>query len=190
VTGGVIAGSAKLVGAVRDRAKVWGPALDPHAVWLLERGIKTLAVRMERHNRNGMAVAQWAETHPGIARVHYPGLASHPDHAVARRVLDGFGGMLGLEIAGGGDAAARFVRAVKLAKLAPSLGGVETLMSEPRYTSHAGMSRERREANGIRDGFVRVSLGIEDADDIIADIEQALEAAGAGMDAPREMAAD
>jgi cystathionine beta-lyase/cystathionine gamma-synthase len=190
VTAGVIAGSARLVNAVRDRAKVWGPALDPHAVWLLERGIKTLAVRMERHNRNGMEVARWAEAHPGIARVHYPGLESHPDHETARRVLDGFGGMLGIEIAGGGDAAARFVRAVKLAKLAPSLGGVETLMSEPRYTSHAAMSLERREANGIRDGFVRVSLGIEDAADIIADLEQALEAAGAGTEARQEMAAD
>jgi cystathionine beta-lyase/cystathionine gamma-synthase len=192
VTAGVIAGSSARVNAVRDRARVWGPALDPHAVWLLERGMKTLAVRMERHNRNGIEVARWAETHPGIARVHYPGLASHPDHAVARRVLDGFGGMIGLEIAGGGDAAARFVRALRLAKLAPSLGGVETLLSEPRYTSHAGMSRERREANGIRDGFVRVSLGIEDAHDIIADFAQALEASGAGdrSDAPREMAAD
>lgn len=177
VTAGVIAGSRARVNAVRDRAKVWGPALDPHAVWLLERGMKTLAVRMERHNRNGMAVAAWAEGHPGIARVHYPGLASHPDHAVAERVLDGFGGMLGIEIAGGGEGAARFVRAVRLAKLAPSLGGVETLLSEPRYTSHAGMSPERRAANGIRDGFVRVSLGIEDADDIIADFDQALRAA-------------
>jgi cystathionine beta-lyase/cystathionine gamma-synthase len=193
VTAGVIAGSARLVNAVRDRAKVWGPALDPHAVWLLERGIKTLAVRMERHNRNGQLVSEWAETHPGVARVHYPGLRSHPDHATAKRVLDGFGGMLGLEIAGGGDAAARFVAALKLAKLAPSLGGVETLVSEPRYTSHAAMTRERREANGIRDGFVRVSLGIEDAVDLIADFAQALEAAGADAgseDAPREMAAD
>ncbi len=193
VTAGVIAGSARLVNAVRDRARVWGPALDPHAVWLLERGIKTLAVRMERHNRNGQLVAEWAETHPGIARVHYPGLRSHPDHETAKRVLAGFGGMMGLEIAGGGDAAARFVAALKLAKLAPSLGGVETLVSEPRYTSHAAMTRERREANGIRDGFVRVSLGIEDAVDLIADFAQALEAARADSrqeDAPREMAAD
>ncbi|HYH83106.1 MAG TPA: PLP-dependent aspartate aminotransferase family protein [Longimicrobium sp.] len=194
VTAGVIAGGARLVDAVRDRAKVWGPVLDPHAVWLLERGIKTLAVRMERHNRNGIAVAEWGERHPGIARVHHPSLPSHPDHAIARRVLGGFGGMMGLEIAGGGDAAALFVRALKLAKLAPSLGGVETLVSEPRYTSHSAMTRERREANGIRDGFVRVSLGIEDAEDIIADFEQALEAVGAGVEAedsaPREMAAD
>ncbi|HKP77153.1 MAG TPA: PLP-dependent aspartate aminotransferase family protein [Longimicrobiaceae bacterium] len=188
VTAGVIAGSRARVNAVRDRAKVWGPALDPHAVWLLERGMKTLAVRMERHNRNGMAVAAWAERHPGLARVHYPGLASHPDHATAARVLDGFGGMVGFEIAGGGPAAARFVRALKLAKLAPSLGGVETLVSEPRYTSHAGMTPERRAANGIRDGFVRISLGIEDADDLIADFDQALAAASAGE--PTEMAAD
>lgn len=182
VTAGVIAGSRERVNAVRDRAKVWGPALDPHAVWLLERGMKTLALRMERHNANGIAVAAWAETQPGIARVHYPGLASHPDHAVAKQVLDGFGGMVGLELAGGGEAAARFVRALKVAKLAPSLGGVETLISEPRYTSHAGMSPERRAANGIRDGFIRVSLGIEDATDIIADFEQALAAANVGVE--------
>ena len=120
VTAGVIAGGRERVAAVRQRATVWGPLLDPHAVWLLERGIKTLAVRMERHNRNGMEVAAWAEGHPGIAKVHYPGLPSHPDHETAKRVLRGFGGMLGLEIAGGGDGAARFVRALKLAKCAPS----------------------------------------------------------------------
>jgi methionine-gamma-lyase len=189
VTAGIIAGSRARVQAVRDRAKVWGPALDPHAVWLLERGMKTLAVRMERHNANGMAVARWAETHPGIAQVHYPGLASHRDHETARRVLDGFGGMIGLEIAGGGPAGAVFVQSLKLAKLAPSLGGVETLVSEPRYTSHAAMTPERREANGIRDGFIRVSLGIEDADDIIADFAQALDAVAARFPA-HEMAAD
>jgi cystathionine beta-lyase/cystathionine gamma-synthase len=189
VTAGIIAGSRERVKAVRDRAKIWGPALDPHAVWLLERGMKTLAVRMERHNANGMAVARWAETHPGIAQVHYPGLSSHRDHETARRVLDGFGGMIGLEIAGGGPAGTVFVQALKLAKLAPSLGGVETLVSEPRYTSHAGMTPERREANGIRDGFIRVSLGIEDADDIIADFAQALDAVAAAHPA-HEMAAD
>jgi cystathionine beta-lyase/cystathionine gamma-synthase len=151
--------------------------------------MKTLAVRMERHNANGMAVAEWAERQPGITRVHYPGLASHPDHETARRVLDGFGGMIGLEVAGGGPAAAKVVRALKLAKLAPSLGGVETLVSEPRYTSHAAMTPEEREANGIRDGFLRVSLGIEDAADLIADLEQALAAAGAGSEPHVDMAA-
>ena len=176
VTAGVLAGSRARIGEARKRARVWGPALDPHAAWLLERGIKTLSVRMERHNRNGMEVARWAETRPEIARVFYPGLPSHPDHEIARRVLDGFGGMVGIELAGGGPAADRFVRALRLAKLAPSLGGVETLISEPRYTSHAAMSRGQRAANGIRDGFIRVSLGIEDAEDLIADFDQALRA--------------
>ncbi|MBW3571632.1 MAG: PLP-dependent aspartate aminotransferase family protein [Gemmatimonadetes bacterium] len=178
VTAGVLAGSAARIGEARKRARVWGPVLDPHAAWLLERGIKTLSVRMERHNRNGMEVARWAETRPEVARVFYPGLPSHPDHQTACRVLDGFGGMVGLELEGGGAAADRFVRALRLAKLAPSLGGVETLVSEPRYTSHAGMTPEQRAANGIRDGFIRVSVGIEDAADLIADLDQALRAIG------------
>ncbi len=177
VTAGVIAGSREAVAGVRARAAIWGPALDPHAAWLLERGIKTLAVRMERHNRNGMEVARWAERQPGIAAVMYPGLPSHPDHETATRLLDGFGGMVGIELAGGGEAASRFVPALKLAAVAPSLGGVETLVSEPRYTSHAAMPPADREALGIRDGFLRFSLGIEDAEDIIGDIEQALSSA-------------
>ncbi|MBD0320428.1 MAG: PLP-dependent transferase, partial [Gemmatimonadetes bacterium] len=136
----------------------------------------TLAVRMERHNSNGLAVARWAEAEPGVARVHYPGLASHPDHETARRTLHGFGGMIGIEVEGGGEAATRFVGALQLAKAAPSLGGVETLVSEPRFSSHYAMTPGERAANGIRDGFVRVSLGIEDADDLIADFAQALRA--------------
>jgi cystathionine beta-lyase/cystathionine gamma-synthase len=180
VTAGVLAGSRALIDRVHQRAKVWGPVLDGHGAWLLERGIKTLAVRMERHNANGMTVARWAEGHPGVARVHYPGLPSHPDHERARTLLDGFGGMLGLEIAGGGPAATRFVAALRLIKAAPSLGGVESLISEPRHTSHAGMTAEQRAANGIRDGFVRISLGIEDAADIIADIDSALAEATSG----------
>ncbi|HET6763510.1 MAG TPA: PLP-dependent aspartate aminotransferase family protein [Longimicrobiaceae bacterium] len=176
VTAGVISGSRARTAPVRERGKVWGPMLDGHAAWLLERGIKTLALRMERHNRNGLEVARWAEGHPGVARVHYPGLPGHPDHATASRLLAGFGGMLGIELRGGGPAAAAFVDALKLAAVAPSLGGVETLVSEPRYTSHAAMTPEQREANGLRDGFIRLSLGIEDAADIIADLDQALAA--------------
>ncbi|MET0398544.1 MAG: aminotransferase class I/II-fold pyridoxal phosphate-dependent enzyme [Longimicrobiaceae bacterium] len=176
VTAGAVLGGAELAGEVRRRAQVWGPALDPHAAWLLERGIKTLAVRMERHNRNGLEVARRVEGLPGVARVHYPGLPSHPDHEVARRVLCGFGGMVGIEVEGGGEAAGRFVRALRLAKPAPSLGGVETLVSEPRFTSHAAFTPAEREALGIRDGFFRFSLGIEDADDLVVDIERALEA--------------
>ena len=177
VTAGVVSGSREHTAAVRQRARVWGPMLDGHAAWLLERGIKTLSVRMERHNRNGLEVARWAEGRPGVARVHHPGLESHPDHETARRVLGGFGGMMGLELAGGGAAADRFVAALRLAKVAPSLGGVETLVSEPRFTSHAGLTPQGREAAGIRDGFIRFSLGIEDAADIIADIDGALRAA-------------
>lgn len=178
VTAGLLAGSRARVGEARKRARVWGPALDPHGVWLLERGMKTLSVRMERHNRNGEEVARWAEARPEIARVLHPSLPSHPDHEVARRVLDGFGGMIGFQLRGGGEAATRFVRALRLAKLAPSLGGVETLVSEPRFTSHAAMTPEERAANGIPDGFVRISLGIEDAADIIGDFDRALRAAG------------
>ena len=177
LTAGAVLGGAELVGEVRARAQVWGPALDPHAAWLLERGIKTLAVRMERHNRNGLEVARRVEALPGVARVHYPGLPSHPDHDTARRTLCGFGGMVGIEVEGGGQAAGRFVRALRLAKAAPSLGGVETLVSEPRFTSHAAFTQAEREALGIRDGFFRFSVGIEDADDIVADVAQALEAA-------------
>jgi cystathionine beta-lyase/cystathionine gamma-synthase len=175
VTAGAVAGRADLVASVRDRARIFGPVLDPHAASLVERGMKTLAVRMERHNRNGLEVARWAETHPAVARVAYPGLESHPDHARASRLLDGFGGMVGIELKGGGAAATRMVRALRVAKLAPSLGGVETLVSEPRHTSHAGLGAEERAALGIPDGFVRFSIGIEDAGDLIADLRQALE---------------
>lgn len=178
VTAGAVAGRADLMAGVLQRARILGATLDPHAAWLVERGIKTLDVRMERHNRNGLAVAAWCEQQPEFARTHYPGLPSHPDHALATRLFDGFGGMLGLELAGGGEAAMRFVRALRLAKLAPSLGGVETLVSEPRHTSHAALSPAEREAIGIADGFVRFSLGIEDADDLIADMEQALRTVG------------
>jgi cystathionine beta-lyase/cystathionine gamma-synthase len=178
VTAGVVCGNEARIAEVRDRARIFGAALDPHAAWLLERGIKTLALRMQRHNENGMRVATWLEGQPAVRRVHHPGLASHPDNEMAARLLDGYGGMLSIELAGGGPAAAGFVRALRLAKLAPSLGGVETLVSEPRYTSHAGLSPQQREALGIPDGLVRFSLGIEDADDIIDDIRQALAAVG------------
>lgn len=178
VTAGVVTGPKERVARVRERATVWGPMLDGHAAWLLERGMKTLALRMERHNANGVAVARWAEAQPAIARVFYPGLASHPDHAVARRLLDGFGGMVGIELHGGAEAATRFVRALELARVAPSLGGVETLVSQPRYTSHATMPPQQREALGIGDGFVRLSVGIEDVDDLLADFAAALRAAG------------
>jgi cystathionine beta-lyase/cystathionine gamma-synthase len=174
VIAGAVGGSASGIEEVIRLMRLWGQSIDPHQAWLLDRGMKTLAVRMERHNANGLAVARWAEGHRGIAAVHYPGLESHPDHEIARRLLDGFGGMLGLEIAGGVPATERFLRRLKVFAHAPSLAGVESLVSEPRITSHKHMTAEGRAALGIRDGFVRVSCGIEDAEDLIADLEQAL----------------
>ena len=119
-------------------------------------------------------MAQWCSRQKAIAKVHYPWLPGHPDHEVAARLLGGFGGMLGIELKGGGRAAERFLRALKIAAHAPSLGGCETLVSEPRFTSHASLSAEERERAGIPDGFLRFSLGLEDADDLIADFAQAL----------------
>jgi cystathionine beta-lyase/cystathionine gamma-synthase len=175
VIAGAVAGSPSFVEEVNRLMRLWGQAIDPHAAWLVDRGMRTLALRMARHNANGAAVAEWAASHPAIATVHYPGLPSHPDHAYAKAVLDGFGGMVGLELAGGPKAAERMLKRIKLVTHAPSLAGVETLVSEPRYTSHKGISTEDRAALGIPDGFLRLSCGIEDADDIIADLGQALE---------------
>lgn len=174
VIGGAVAGTASFVDEVTRLMRLWGQSIDPHAAWLIGRGMRTLALRMGAHNRNGMAVAMWAEGHPAVQRVHFPGLASHPDHAVAARTLDGFGGMIGLELAGGVRAAERMLGRLRVVTHAPSLAGVESLVSEPRLTSHRHLSAEARAAMGIPDGFIRLSCGIEDAEDIIADLEQAL----------------
>ena len=177
VIAGAVAGTEIFVEEVRSRMKVWGQALDPHCAWLIERGMKTLAIRLARHNETGMRVAAWLEDQPKVKKINYPGLPSHPDHALAKKTLDGFGGMVGVELAGGPRAAERFLKALKLISHAPSLGGVETLVSEPRFTSHAAMSGEQRAAAGIPDGFLRFSLGLEDADDLIADLARGLAAA-------------
>ncbi len=173
VIGGVVAGSEAVIEEVRHLMQVWGQSPDPHAAWLTERGLKTLAVRMARHNANGLAFAEWASTQPAVHTVHYPGLPTHPDHAAAARALDGFGGMVGLTLAGGPAAADIVLRKLRVAAHAPSLGGVETLVSEPRFTSHASLTPAERAAQGIPDGFIRVSLGIEDVEDLIADFEDA-----------------
>jgi cystathionine beta-lyase/cystathionine gamma-synthase len=174
VIAGAVAGSSSFVEEVNRLMRLWGQAIDPHAAWLIDRGMRTLSVRMERHNANGMAVAQWAEGHEGIDKVHYPGLPSHPDHERAKTVLDGFGGMVGLEPKGGVGAAERLLKKLKLITHAPSLAGVETLVSEPRLTSHKSIGAEGRAKMGIPDGFLRLSCGIEDAADIIEDLSQAL----------------
>lgn len=177
VIAGAVAGTETFVEEVRSRMKVWGQALDPHCAWLIERGMKTLAVRLARHNETAMKVATWLERQPKVRKVNYPGLQSHPDHELAVKTLDGYGGMVGVELAGGPRAAERFLKALKLIAHAPSLGGVETLVSEPRFTSHAAMTGEQRAAAGIPDGFLRFSLGLEDADDLISDLARGLAAA-------------
>jgi cystathionine beta-lyase/cystathionine gamma-synthase len=174
LTAGVVAGRADLIAEVREKLMSFGPVLDPHATWLLERGVKTLAVRMARHNANGMRIAEWLCRHPAVARVHYPGLPTHADHGVASELFDGFGGMVAIAVRGGDDAALRVMGRLRLMYAAPSLGGVDTLVSMPRFTSHASLPAAERYALGIEDGFIRFSLGIEDSADLIADLEQAL----------------
>jgi cystathionine beta-lyase/cystathionine gamma-synthase len=174
VVAGAVAGSTAVVEEVNRLMRRWGQAIDPHTAWMVDRGMRTLALRMERHNLNGLAVARWAETQAGFAKVHYPGLTSHPDHARAKKVLDGYGGMVGLELKAGPKAAERLLKRLKLVLHAPSLAGVESLVSEPRLTSHKELTPSARAALGIPDGFLRLSCGIEDSDDIIADLAQAL----------------
>ena len=177
VIAGAVAGSEVVIDEVTQRMRVWGQAIDPHCAWLIERGMKTLVVRMQRHNASGIEVATWLESQEKVRKVHYPGLPSHPDHELAAKTMNGFGGMVGFELTGGAKAADRFLRAIKLISHAPSLGGVESLISEPRFTSHAAMTAEQRAAAGIPDGFMRLSVGLEDAEDIILDLARGLAAA-------------
>lgn len=171
---GAIAGTRSLIEEVVRQMRIWGPAIDPHAAWLLERGMKTLAIRMARHNANGLAVGTFLAGHSRVTSVSYPGLVSHPDHEIAVSTLDGFGGMVGAVIKGGTPGAERFLKRLKLFIHAPSLAGVDSLVSEPRITSHRGYSADALTELGIAEGFVRLSCGIEDAEDLIADLEQAL----------------
>jgi cystathionine beta-lyase/cystathionine gamma-synthase len=175
ILAGVVCGNEPLIDEVRRKMIVWGQAPDPFACWLLERGLKTLDVRVKRQNENAMQIAEWCSKRPEIAKVHYPGLPSHPDHEIAKTLLDGFGGMMAIELKGAGPAVVRFVKELKLFTYAASLGGVDSLVIEPRYSSHEHMSVEERTKIGIPDGFLRMSIGIENAEDLIADIEQALQ---------------
>lgn len=176
---GCVIGRRELVERVRHTLNHFGGTLDPHAGFLLARGMKTLALRIAAHNANATALARFLSAHPAVREVNYAGLDSHPDHAHASRLLSGFGGMLSVRLAGGMPAADRALGALRLATDAPSLGGVETLITQPVKTSHAGMRPEDRERIGITGDLVRISAGIEGADDLIADFAQALEAATA-----------
>lgn len=174
VLAGVVCGPTGLASMIRDLRGVLGGVCDPHAAFLVGRSLKTLVVRVEKQNATALAVAQRLESHPRVERVFYPGLASHATHAVARAQMRGFGGVVSFIAKGGLDGARRVVDAMKLARIGPSFGGVETLIEQPAMMSYYEMTSEERAAVGIADGLVRLSVGIEDAADLIADLEQAL----------------
>ncbi len=176
VGGILIARTEEMYAKVREAMVITGCNMDPHQAFLVHRGVKTLALRVERAQHNAMAVAQWLEQHPAVAWVRYIGLPSHPQHELAKRQMRGFSSMISFEMRGGLEAGRKLMDRVQLAALAVSLGGVETLIEHPASMTHAGISRADREAIGISDGLVRLSVGIEDADDIIADLKQAFDA--------------
>ncbi len=171
---GTLTGPRELVEPVRSALGVLGGIMDSHAAWLLLRGIKTLDIRMERHNTNGLALAQYLERHPKVSKVFYPGLPSHPDYEVAQRIMKGAGGVVTFEIDTDLEGAMRFIDATAIPYQAPSLGGVESLIELPVTMSFWDKPKEERLALGITDSLVRYACGIENAGDIIADIEQAL----------------
>ena len=175
IVAGAVIGRFELVDPIAHKLARLGGSLDPHACFLLHRGMKTLAVRMKHQNESALKIAQFLETHPSIETVNYPGLKRHPGHRRAAELLDGYSGMMSFEIKGGLDAAERFIQNTTLPVSAPSLGGVETLITRPSATSHAGVSPEERRAAGISDSLVRLSVGLEAAEDMIADFDRALE---------------
>lgn len=174
IVAGAVMGSADWIAKITRKLNHLGGSLDPHACFLLHRGMKTLAVRMKQQNETALAIAKFLEQHPAVAKVNYPGLASHPRHSRARELFDGFSGMLSFELNGGLQAAVEFMQRAALPVIAPSLGGIESLLTRPAATSHSGMEPEVRRRLGITDGLVRLSVGIEAAEDILEDFEQAL----------------
>jgi cystathionine gamma-synthase len=179
-TAGVLAGPAGLIAAARARTVRLGLNLGPFDAWLVLRGVRTLAVRMERHSANALALARFLAGRPGVRRVHYPGLPEHPQHALARKLFTaGYGGMLAFELAGGARAVARFFGALRLIEFAPSFGDVTTTWTHPARTSHRPLSAEAQRKLGIDPGLVRLSVGIEDVEDLRDALEAALAAAGA-----------
>ncbi len=175
VGGIVVATSDPDIEWLRFVQNAGGAILSPFDSWLVLRGTKTLPLRMQRHDTNGAALAEFLASHPKVRHVYYPGLASHPQHALARRQMRGFGGMVSFEL-GSLDAVRRLLKSVRLLSLAESLGGVETLISHPATMTHASVPADRRHALGITDGLVRVSVGVEDIEDLKEDLAQALEA--------------
>jgi cystathionine beta-lyase/cystathionine gamma-synthase len=178
IVAGAVIGKAELVKRVRHKLNHLGGALDPHACFLLHRGLKTLGVRMRHQMESAAKIARYLVDQPAIAAVNFPGLPSHPQHALAKRDLHGFGAMLSFELKGATEVTVDFVKRLQLPICAPSIGGVESLVTRPATTSHSGMSAEMRRKMGVSDGLVRYSVGIEDPEDLIEDLEQALRGSG------------
>jgi cystathionine gamma-synthase len=176
ILAGCVCGKAPLMDAVREFRGLLGGMLDPNTAFLLIRGLKTLDLRVKRQNDTALKVAQWLEQQPKIERVYYPGLPSHPEYELAKRQMSGFGGLISFVVRDGLPGASRFVDGCQLAIHAASLGGVETLIQLPAIMSYNDMTTEQRKAIGIDDGLVRLAVGLEDAEDIIADMKHALEA--------------
>ena len=173
---GAIAGRKDLIQTIHEARTLLGVNMDPHAAWLLLRGIKTLAVRVQRQNENALRIAQFLAQQPKVRQVHYPFLEGHPQRAVAMEQMRGGGGMMSFELDGSGEDTRRFVESLHLCTLAVSLGGVDSLVTIPRYSSHAMISEEQRKKMGVSDSLIRLSVGIENVDDLIADLDQALAA--------------
>jgi cystathionine beta-lyase/cystathionine gamma-synthase len=174
IVGGAVAGCADTIERITHRLNHLGGSMDPHAAFLLGRGLKTLALRVRYQNQSALRIAQFLQSHPSVVRVNYAGLESHPRHARARELFEGCGGVLSFELKGSTDRAEGFLKKVTLPAIAPSLGGVETLLTRPATTSHAGLHREERLRLGISDTLIRMSVGIEATDDIVEDLAQAL----------------
>ncbi|MBW2278972.1 MAG: PLP-dependent transferase, partial [Deltaproteobacteria bacterium] len=171
---GAVIGSTEHVGGVGSLLAILGGTLEPHGCFLLDRGIKTLVLRVRQQNANALALTKHLEAHPAVARVNYPGLEKHPDHARARKLFEGFSGMFSFELTGGMDAAKRCIERLQLPIHGPSLGGPETLVTRPATSSHAGLTPQERRELGIADGLIRVSVGIESVEDLIRDFDAAL----------------
>ncbi|NTV64670.1 MAG: cystathionine gamma-synthase, partial [Oscillochloris sp.] len=171
---GAVIGAPELITPLRNDQGILGCISDPQSAYLLLRGLKTFGLRMDRHNHNGMAVAHFLESHPQVTRVHYPGLPSHPDYEIAIEQMRGFGGVISFEVDGDLEATARVIDRVRIPYIAPSLGGVESLIEQPALMSFYELTSEQRLAVGMSDNLVRLSCGIEDVDDLIADLDQAL----------------
>jgi cystathionine beta-lyase/cystathionine gamma-synthase len=175
IVAGAVIGRGNLIDKVKRRLDHLGASLDPHAAFLLHRGMKTLALRVRFQNDSALKIAHFLEQHPAVARVNYAGLESHPRHARAREMFEGFGGVLSFELKGGSGKAQKFIASTTLPVSAPSLGGVETLLTRPVTTSHSGMPVQDRERLGISEGLIRLSVGVEATDDLIEDFAHALD---------------